>query len=46
MRNSCLSYLAADGSAEGVALAKAQYDAAQNMTDVLAALAVLSATTS
>ena len=29
--------------ADGIALAKAQFDAAQNMTDVLAALAVLSA---
>jgi aminopeptidase N len=43
LRNTCLAYLAADGNMEGVALAKAQFDAAQNMTDVLAALAVLSA---
>jgi aminopeptidase N len=43
LRNACLGYLAANGEAEGVALAKAQFDAAQNMTDVLAALAVLSA---
>jgi aminopeptidase N len=43
LRNACLGYLAADGGAEGVALAKAQFDAAQNMTDVLAALAVLAA---
>jgi aminopeptidase N len=43
LRNTCLAYLAADGNVEGVALAKAQFDAAQNMTDVLAALAVLSA---
>jgi aminopeptidase N len=43
LRNACLAYLAADGSAEGVARAKAQFDAGQNMTDVLAALAVLSA---
>ena len=43
LRNACLGYLAADGGAEGVALAKAQFDAGQNMTDVLAALAVLAA---
>jgi aminopeptidase N len=43
LRNACLAYLAAGGNADGVALAKAQFDAAQNMTDVLAALAVLSA---
>ena len=43
LRNVCLSYLAAGGDAEGIALAKAQFDAGQNMTDVLAALAVLSA---
>jgi aminopeptidase N len=44
LRNVCLGYLVASGAAEGVALAKAQFDAAQNMTDVLAALAVLSTT--
>ena len=43
LRNACLGYLAANGEADGIALAKAQFDAAQNMTDVLAALAVLSA---
>jgi aminopeptidase N len=43
LRNACLAYLAASGSAEGIALAKAQFDARQNMTDVLAALAVLAA---
>ncbi len=43
LRNACLAYLAADGNAEGVARAKAQFDAAQNMTDVLAAMATLSA---
>jgi aminopeptidase N len=43
LRNTCLAYLTADGSAEGIALAKAQFDAGHNMTDVLAALAVLSA---
>ncbi|HEY7580523.1 MAG TPA: aminopeptidase N [Acetobacteraceae bacterium] len=43
LRNVCLAYLAAGGNAEGVALAQAQFDAAQNMTDVLAALAVLAA---
>jgi aminopeptidase N len=43
LRNACLAYLAADGNEEGVGLATAQFDAAHNMTDVLAALAVLSA---
>jgi aminopeptidase N len=43
LRNACLGYLAADGDADGIARAKAQFDAGQNMTDVLAALAVLSA---
>jgi aminopeptidase N len=43
LRNVCLGYLAADGNAEGIRLAKAQFDAAQNMTDVLAALSVLCA---
>jgi aminopeptidase N len=43
LRNVCLAYLAAGGNAEGIALAKAQFDAGQNMTDVLAALAVLAA---
>jgi aminopeptidase N len=43
LRNACLAYLAAGGNAEGISRAKKQFDAAQNMTDVLAALAVLSA---
>ena len=43
LRNTCLGYLAAGGNAAGIALAKAQFDAGRNMTDVLAALAVLSA---
>ena len=42
LRNACLAYLAADGSADGIARARAQFDAGENMTDVLAALAVLS----
>ncbi|HYZ22930.1 MAG TPA: aminopeptidase N [Rhodopila sp.] len=42
LRNSCLGYLVAGGGAEAVRLAKAQFDATQNMTDVLAALGVLS----
>ncbi|WP_428487565.1 aminopeptidase N [Rhodopila sp.] len=42
LRNTCLAYLVA-GDAAAVGLAKAQFDAGQNMTDVLAALAVLSA---
>jgi aminopeptidase N len=41
LRNACLAYLAAGAAAEGARLAKAQFDAQQNMTDVLAALAVL-----
>ena len=43
LRNACLAYLAANAEADGIARAKAQFDAAQNMTDVLAALAVLAA---
>jgi aminopeptidase N len=43
LRNTCLAYLAAGGEADGITLAKAQFDAGQNMTDVLAALTVLSA---
>jgi aminopeptidase N len=39
LRNMCLGYLV--GAADGVALAKAQFDAGRNMTDVLAALSVL-----
>ncbi len=42
LRNTCLAYLTAGDEAAGVKLAKAQFDAAQNMTDVLAALGVLS----
>jgi aminopeptidase N len=41
LRNACLAYLAAADPAEGAALAMAQFDAGRNMTDVLAALAVL-----
>jgi aminopeptidase N len=41
LRNICLAYLAASGDPAGVRLAKAQFDANQNMTDVLSALAVL-----
>ncbi len=41
LRNVCLGYLAA-GQSDGAALAKAQFDTGRNMTDVLAALAVLS----
>jgi aminopeptidase N len=43
LRNACLGYLAAAGE-EGVRLARAQFDAQANMTDVLAALEVLAAT--
>jgi aminopeptidase N len=41
LRNVCLFYLAAGDRAAGARLAKAQFDAGANMTDVLAALAVL-----
>jgi aminopeptidase N len=41
LRNLCLGYLAAGNAAGGARLAKAQFDAQQNMTDVLAALSVL-----
>jgi aminopeptidase N len=41
LRNTCLSYLAAADPERGAALAKAQFDTGANMTDVLAALAVL-----
>jgi len=40
LRNACLAYLAA-GDATNAALARAQFDAGQNMTDVLAALVTL-----
>ena len=43
LRNACLAGLAAAGP-EGVALARAQFDAAATMTDQLAALTVLAAT--
>ena len=41
LRNVCLAYLAAGDTTAGARLAKAQFDLAANMTDVLAALAVL-----
>ena len=41
LRNACLAYLAAANPANGAALAMAQFEAARNMTDVLAALTVL-----
>lgn len=41
LRNVCLFYLAASDRREGARLAKAQFDAGANMTDVLAALSVL-----
>jgi aminopeptidase N len=41
LRNVCLGYLAAGDRVEGARLAKAQFDAEANMTDVLAALASL-----
>ncbi len=43
LKNTALAYLAAAG-AEGIALARAQFDAQRNMTDVLAALAMLART--
>jgi aminopeptidase N len=42
LRNACLAYMVAAGDAAAVALAKAQFDAGRNMTDVLAALNILS----
>jgi aminopeptidase N len=42
LRNACLSYLVAGGEASAIRLAKSQFDAGQNMTDVLAALGILS----
>jgi aminopeptidase N len=41
LRNTCLAYIAAADAAKGAALAVAQFGAGQNMTDVLAALTVL-----
>jgi aminopeptidase N len=42
LRNACLAYLVAGGGTDAIKLAKAQFDAGRNMTDVLAALSVLS----
>jgi len=42
LRNTCLAYLAAGVPKHGAMLAKTQYDSWRNMTDVLAALSVLS----
>jgi len=41
LRNTCLAYLAAVDPDDGATLAIAQFDAGQNMTDVLAALTLL-----
>jgi aminopeptidase N len=41
LRNACLAYLAAADAEKGAALAKAQFDAGDNMTNALAALVVL-----
>ncbi len=41
LRNVCLAYIAAGDQAAGALLAKEQFDRGANMTDVLAALAVL-----
>jgi aminopeptidase N len=41
LRNACLAYLATADLEKGAALAMAQFEAGQNMTDVLAALTVL-----
>ena len=41
LRNACLAYLVAANEPGAIALAKAQFDAGRNMTDVLAALSVL-----
>src|SRR5262249_25553354 len=42
LRNAALDFLAASGSASGIARAAQQYDAADNMTDRIAALGTLS----
>jgi aminopeptidase N len=42
LRNVCLAYIAAGNPSHGATLAKSQFDSWRNMTDVLAALAVLS----
>jgi aminopeptidase N len=42
LKNACLDLIAADGGDAGVALAARQYQAADNMTDRMAALATLS----
>ncbi len=44
LRNACLAYLGLNRDDDGIRLAKAQFDARANMTDVLAALSVLCAT--
>ena len=41
LRNTCLAYLVAAEPAGAIGIAKAQFDAGQNMTDRLAALSVL-----
>lgn len=41
LRNACLAYLSADGSADAVARLSAEIAAGRNMTDVLAALSLL-----
>ncbi|HEY8568661.1 aminopeptidase N [Microbulbifer sp.] len=41
LKNTCLSYLCAAGSAEALALAKVQFERGENMTDAAAALAAL-----
>jgi aminopeptidase N len=41
LRSACLAYIAAGNQSLGITLAKTQFDAWQNMTDVLAALSVL-----
>jgi aminopeptidase N len=42
LKNACLDLIAADGGDAGIALAARQYQAADNMTDRMAALATLS----
>jgi aminopeptidase N len=41
LRNVCLAYLVVTGAEDAIAVAKAQFDAGRNMTDVLSALSVL-----
>lgn len=41
LKNTCLAYLCVDGDQDGLAIAKAQFERDENMTDVAAALGAL-----